>query len=122
MTRKFWLSASLAAIGIMSSAGAFAWTRVGVFVGAPWPYYYPYSYPYPAPYYYPQPVVVQQLPPPVYVQQPAPMAAPSAPSPQSSMWYHCNNPKGYYPYVQQCPGGWKMVAPTPSAPRAPPPK
>ena len=23
-------------------------------------------------------------------------------------------PKGYYPYVQQCPGGWRPVAPTPS--------
>ena len=111
MTRKFWLSASLAAIGIMSSATAFAWMRVGVFVGPPWPYYYPY----PAPYYYPQPVVVQQLPPPVYVQQPAPVTSAPAPAPstQNGMWYHCDNPKGYYPYVQQCPGGWKSVTPTP---------
>src|SRR2546428_12259210 len=30
-----------------------------------------------------------------------------------SVWYYCANPQGYYPYVQQCPGGWRPVAPTP---------
>jgi hypothetical protein len=28
-------------------------------------------------------------------------------------WYYCDNPPGYYPYVPQCPSGWRPVAPTP---------
>jgi hypothetical protein len=40
--------------------------------------------------------------PPVYVQ-PAPTA----------YWYYCQNPQGYYPYVQQCPAGWMTVIPPP---------
>ena len=28
-------------------------------------------------------------------------------------WYYCNNPPGYYPYVQQCRGPWRAVDPTP---------
>lgn len=38
--------------------------------------------------------------PPVYEQQP--------PQPY---WYYCQNPGGYYPYVQQCPNGWLQVVP-----------
>ncbi len=30
-------------------------------------------------------------------------------------WYYCQDPQGYYPYVQQCPGGWQTVVPPPSA-------
>jgi hypothetical protein len=56
------------------------------------------------PYHYSPPVVIQQ--PPVYVQ-PAP--------PPPTYWYYCQNPQGYYPYVQQCPGGWTPVTPTPPA-------
>jgi hypothetical protein len=84
--------------------------RVGVFVGpgvwwgGPWwwgpgyPYYdYPgYSYPYYAP--------------PVYVQ-------PQPPPQQPYYWYYCQNPQGYYPYVQQCPNGWMQVVPPASPPR-----
>ncbi len=61
------------------------------------------------PYYYSPPVVVQQ--PPVYVQ-PTP--------PPQTYWYHCQNPQGYYPYVQQCPGGWTQVTPTPTPPPSAP--
>ncbi len=53
-----------------------------------------------------QPVIIQQPPPPVYTQQP-----PVDPS----YWYYCEDPKGYYPYVQNCPGGWMKVVPQPSA-------
>ncbi|HXM00217.1 MAG TPA: hypothetical protein VN932_09820 [Rhizomicrobium sp.] len=28
-------------------------------------------------------------------------------------WYYCENPQGYYPYVQSCNGPWRAVAPTP---------
>jgi hypothetical protein len=45
------------------------------------------------------PVVVE--PQPVYVQQSTPQ----------QYWYYCQNPPGYYPYVQQCPGGWLEVVP-----------
>jgi hypothetical protein len=27
-------------------------------------------------------------------------------------WYYCENPQGYYPYVQQCNGPWEPVPPT----------
>lgn len=29
------------------------------------------------------------------------------------VWYYCNNPPGYYPYVQSCRGPWQPVTPTP---------
>jgi hypothetical protein len=28
-----------------------------------------------------------------------------------SYWYYCQNPAGYYPYVQQCNGAWQPVPP-----------
>lgn len=73
--------------------------------------------PYWGPYYwepYPYPPVVVTSPPQVYVQ-PVPQT-PSPPPPASSFWYYCEAPQGYYPYVQECPGGWQPVAPTPQAP------
>lgn len=27
-------------------------------------------------------------------------------------WYYCEDPQGYYPYVQQCNGPWEPVPPT----------
>ncbi|MBI3329563.1 MAG: hypothetical protein HYZ81_23020 [Nitrospinae bacterium] len=54
---------------------------------------------------YAYPPVVVAPPAPVYVQ-------PSAPPPPP-YWYACDDPQGYYPYVQQCPGGWRQVSPTP---------
>src|SRR2546421_12867665 len=60
-----------------------------------------YAYPYPA---YP-PVVVQPSPPAqVYVQ-------PQQGPPAESDWYYCENTRGYYPYVSQCPKGWMQVVP-----------
>ncbi len=29
------------------------------------------------------------------------------------IWYYCESPKGYYPYVQSCPSGWQKVPATP---------
>jgi hypothetical protein len=83
------------------------------------PWYYP---PYPYPYYYPYPSVVAVQPPAptVYVEKtPEVVAAPvqSAPAPQAAgYWYYCQNPQGYYPYVNQCPGGWMTVLPQAPAP------
>jgi hypothetical protein len=37
-------------------------------------------------------------------------AYPYAAGPVPSLWYYCQNPAGYYPYVQQCAGPWQPVA------------
>jgi hypothetical protein len=90
----------------------------------PWPlypFYGGYYYPYAAYPPYASPVVVQQDPQ-VYIQQdpqiqqaPAAQAAPPPPEssqPQPSQyWYYCEDARGYFPYVQQCPRGWMTVVP-----------
>jgi hypothetical protein len=43
--------------------------------------------------------------------QPEPQV--SVQQPSSSYWYYCVDAKAYYPYTQQCPGGWLKVVPTP---------
>jgi hypothetical protein len=68
----------------------------------------PYWRPYWEPYGYP-PVVVAPTPR-VYVQPIPPVAAQPPPP---SYWYYCEDSQAYYPYVQQCPGGWRPVTPTP---------
>ncbi len=70
----------------------------------PDPFFYPYR-----PYIYNQPpVIIEQRDPPVYVQRQ--LAAPPAPA-ASSVWYYCQNPAGYYPYVQSCGQPWVSVDP-----------
>lgn len=80
-----------------------AQARVFVSVGVP---FYgccgPYPY-YPYPYYAPPPVIY--APPPVIYAPPAPTLV----APQAQTWYYCDNPKGYYPYVSECTGGWRQV-------------
>ena len=74
----------------------------------PDPFFYPYR-----PYAYsPPPVIIEQRDPPVYIQrQPAAPPA-SAPAPGlASAWYYCQNPAGYYPYVQSCSQPWVSVDP-----------
>ena len=61
-----------------------------------------YGRPYWEPY--PYPPVVMAPPPQVYVE-PTPLP------PQ--YWYYCDAAQAYYPYVQQCPGEWRPVLPTP---------
>ena len=65
---------------------------------------------------YPYPLVVPDVvyelpvddqPPQEYTQQP-----PEDPN----YWYYCEDPKGYYPYITECPGGWMTVVPQPAAP------
>jgi len=123
----------LALAGLVTAGSAFAWgygPRVslgfhygywgpGPYWGAPW---------YPA-YYYPPTVIVTSPPAPVqYIERPAqpvpvpapaPVAAP-APGPQAQSsgltpgyWYFCENPRGYYPHVPECPVPWKAVPPVP---------
>lgn len=78
------------------------------YFGTPW-YPRPYfAYPY-YPYY--PPVVTVPVDPPVYIERdPAPTQQSLAPG----YWYYCSNPEGYYPYVKECPSGWRQVDPIPS--------
>lgn len=43
---------------------------------------------------------------PVFIER-SPPAEPAA----QVWWYWCADARAYYPYVQQCPGGWQRVAP-----------
>lgn len=104
--------------------------RVGIYLGAPigfsygsYPYsfygapYYGSSYYYPAPAYYPlvQPAPVtyiERSDEPQIAAQEAPID--SSQDVQGSWWYYCVDAKAYYPYVNQCPGGWLRVAPQPA--------
>ncbi len=88
--------------------------RARIWIGPTWeprwydgPRYYYHYYPY-----VPDPptVIIQQ--PDVYYY-PAPQPAQPAPQQPPSYWYYCRDPKGYYPYVNACPGGWQKVTPTP---------
>jgi hypothetical protein len=105
------LIAVLVAIaGVMASepAAANGRARVTVGVGYGWgwgPYWGPWYYP--PPYYY-SPVVIEQGPT-TYIEQ----ASPQAPVDQTNWWYYCDQSRGYYPYVKECPGGWMRVPPTP---------
>lgn len=83
--------------------------RGSVFVGPVWwgPRFWWWGPPaawYP-PYYASPPVVYQPTPPASQVGPPA-----------QQYWYSCENPRGYYPYVKECPGGWKQVVPQPTPP------
>jgi hypothetical protein len=67
--------------------------------GAPlfWPGYDP-SFTAPAP------VVVE--PPPAYVERDDAETAGT-----DRFWYYCDAAGAYYPYVKECPGGWRTVVP-----------
>ncbi len=89
-------------------------TVVGASVSAEARWYGPGVYYEYGPVYAPPPVYVvpHAYPPAYYVPAPAPpMSAPIPPPPQS--WYFCENPQGYYPYVDQCATAWRRV---PAAP------
>lgn len=113
----------LAGIAFSGSASAHGYghggfhSSFGLYLGAPYPYYAP---PYYYPYAYPPTVIVPApAQPPVYIQQDSqPQIQQQSPAPQAgNYWYHCDNPDGYYPYVKECPSGWKQVSPTPPSPQ-----
>ncbi|WP_226418109.1 hypothetical protein [Dechloromonas denitrificans] len=99
---------ALLVLGFAGIGGALAHGvrgQVGVYVNPFWGY--------PPPFYYPpQVIVVRPSPPPVYVEQYEAPAEPAAAAQQ--YWYYCAAAKGYYPYVQECPGGWQKVLPQPA--------
>jgi len=68
------------------------------------PYWWPYGYAYP--YGYPSTSYNQ-----TYVSQ-TPQVSIQPPS-SPPVWYYCENPQGYYPYVHECPGGWRTVPASP---------
>ena len=74
------------------------WGYPGWWGGAPYPYYSGG-----------QSVVIEQAPTEYIQQDPAPPSA-------TQYWYYCQNAGAYYPYVQDCPGGWMQVVPSPNPP------
>lgn len=54
----------------------------------------------------PAPIVVQ--PPPVYIERGNDSGALAS---SGQFWYYCESAGAYYPYVKQCPEGWKTVLP-----------
>jgi hypothetical protein len=85
--------------GVWGGPGWGSWWGPRVYWGGPL-----WGAPYP--YYGGPPVVVQQSSP-VYVQQ-------ALQSEEPYYWYYCHKPKGYYPYIKECPGGWMKVVPSPA--------
>lgn len=98
--------------------------RVSFYYGAPvwWgaPYYYgaPYAHVPPPAAAPPAPTVYIERSDQVVTTMPAPAADPAqAPaSGGAQWWYLCASPRGAYPYVRECPGGWERVPATPPAP------
>lgn len=113
----------LGAAGVGNAWADRGHVHFGIEIGPYWGpgYYLPYPYYYPvSPYYYPPyyPPVMERPAPQVYIEQPpAPAALPAPAAPDASAsanyWYYCAKPKGYYPYVKECPSGWQKVLPQP---------
>lgn len=103
------------------------WYGPGVhfYYGGPYwwgPRYYAYPYSYYPYAYYPPPSYSYTVPssPPVYIErgddnqpQSTAPAEPSGPASGAQWWYFCNSPRGAYPYVRECPGGWEKVPAVP---------
>ncbi len=85
--------------------------NVGIYIAPPllgWRYYPPPYY-YPPTYYYPPPTYLR-------IRLPSPRSILNGPRLNRShhrkqYWYYCTDPEGYYPTVQECPGGWLKVLP-----------
>lgn len=93
--------------------GHFGWWYIDAGVWTLYPYYPGYYYPYGYPYYaYPAPYG--------YVAPQSPAVNSNLPAPPQS-WYYCDAARGYYPYVQNCPSGWRAVAAQPAPSSAPAP-
>jgi hypothetical protein len=105
-----WMMLGVLMVGLCGSVGSVdAWgghrfggprVAIGIGIGRFWG---PFWAPYAAPVVVPPPVVVTPAP--------SVVVPPAAPP---TFWYYCDNPRGYYPYVSQCPSGWRAVSPTPA--------
>jgi len=102
---------TLAVLAAACASGSADAGRVRVFVGVGAPFFYPFA---PLPYYYYPPVVAVPAAPVNYVER----GRPSTGTGQSSgSWYYCGASRAYYPYVKQCPGGWREVSSQPASSR-----
>jgi hypothetical protein len=73
-------------------------------------YFYPAPiYPYPDPYV--PGVVIGAAP--VVVSPPSPQPPVLQSQPLPSVWYFCEPANAYYPYIAECPSGWKTIPATP---------
>jgi hypothetical protein len=77
--------------------------RIGIFMTAP--LFAPLSLYYPPSGYYTPPLPAS---PPVYIEQDPALPTPAQ---QPYYWYFCAGSNAYYPYVDDCPGGWQQVVP-----------
>jgi len=80
------------------------------------PRFYPHHYgAYYSGFYYGRPYYFGYVPPVVVTPPPAVVAPPPTSyverAPVTQYWHYCQDPAGYYPEVQQCPGGWIQVPP-----------
>ena len=112
LCKKLTAGLALAAAGALAAGAASAHGRarvgIGLHFGPYWgPAWGPWYHPYYAPVYYPPAVIVTSPPAPVqYIER-------SDQPLQSGYWYYCETSRGYYPYVRECPSGWKAVPPAP---------
>ncbi|HYD56246.1 MAG TPA: hypothetical protein VEB41_05005 [Burkholderiales bacterium] len=108
---------ALSIAGLLASPDASAHGRrarvsIGLHFGAPFHHHWHGWHPWPYYVYAPPPVYVApsvvHVQPPVYVERHEPPIVD-----QQGWWYYCDAGNGYYPYVKECPGGWRKVPPTP---------
>ncbi|RDK03502.1 hypothetical protein [Paraburkholderia lacunae] len=104
---KIFVTLAVLAAGCVSGSADAGHARV--FVGVGTPFFYPVA---PLPYYYYPPVVAVPAAPVTYVEQGQPSAGPRQ---SSGSWYYCDASRAYYPYVKQCPGGWREVPTQPAS-------
>jgi hypothetical protein len=109
---RMWIVGLVAAVLLVSVPAS---ARVHVWIGVPtvtlppmgytvgWgPFYSPAWPPYTPVYPYPSYPSYQSYP---MYSAPPPVPMFTAPEP---VWYYCDG-LGYYPYINQCPGGWRQV-------------
>lgn len=58
-------------------------------------------------------IIVDVLAPPRVVVVPAPSVGSSEPPAAGVFYYYCDSARAYYPYVAQCPEGWRVLPTTP---------
>jgi len=85
--------------------------RADFFIESPYSrpnfYYWPY---YSFEPYYSSPSIIMPSRPPAYIDQGTVLNIQSF-GPNS--WDYCQEPAGYYPYVQECSAGWQRIEPQP---------
>ena len=65
----------------------------------------------PFPIYSPRPVIVQPASP-VYIEKSENLTPPG--ETLGNWWHYCSQSDSYYPYIKECPAGWRQVSPQPN--------